>query len=425
MRILIAEDEPVSRHVLLSILKKEGHEVLEARNGAEALAAFDLPDPPFVAVLDWMMPEIDGVEVCRRLRARKDLPPVYVILLTAKSQPENIVEGLRCGADDYMIKPFERRELAARIGVAARVVGLQRSLAERNRELASALESLRAAQARILLQERMAAIGTLAAGLSHEINNPTGFISGNLQLLAADLQALEDLFKAYESLEAEARERESLALRDVERIKGSVSLDRLRSEFPARIGDALEGIRRITAVIRTLAGYARSDGRPQELDLDREVEATLKFVTPDLQSRVRLSADLKADRRVHGRPEELKHAVLSLLVHSIRSVEAGGEVRVKTFPREDRALIEVSNDGPALSAEDRSRLFDPLSSSLEIQGGSGLGLYATYTVVQRYGGTLEVRSGPGRGTTFTISLQAAGINAARDPRAGGTNRILG
>ena len=407
MRILIAEDEAVSRHVLHSILKKEGHEVIEARDGAEALAVFDRPDPPFVAVLDWMMPEVDGVEVCRRLRARKDLPPIYVILLTAKSQTENVVEGLQNGADDYMVKPFERRELAARIGVAARVVGLQRSLADRNRELASTLESLKAAQARILLQERMAAIGTLAAGLSHEINNPTGFISGNLQLLAADLQALEALFKAYEALEAEARDRGSLALRGVEKLKGSVSLDRLRSEFPARIGDALEGIRRITAVIRALGGYARPDGKSQELDLDGEVAATLKLVTPDLLSRVSLVAELGAGRRVRGRPEEFKQAVLSLLTHSIRAVDAGGEVRVRTFTSEGRAVVEVSDDGPGLSAEARGRLFDPYFTSQETGGGSGLGLYAAYTVVQRHGGTLEVRSGPGRGTTFTISLQTA------------------
>ena len=146
MRILIAEDDMVSRRVLQLTLTNWGHEVVMTTDGDEALAALQREDAPRLTILDWMMPGMDGIEVCRRLRQTPRVTPIYIILLTAKSNKQDIVQGLSAGANDYVTKPFDREELRARVQVGTTVVELQESLAERISELEDALTQVKQLQ---------------------------------------------------------------------------------------------------------------------------------------------------------------------------------------------------------------------------------------------------------------------------------------
>lgn len=143
MKVLIAEDDSVSRRVLIATLDKFGYEVVVATDGAEAWAALQSADAPYLAILDWMMPEIDGIELCRRVRALSTATPPYLILLTAKSGKEDVVMGLDAGANDYLTKPFDRAELRARVQVGVQVLELQEKLAARVRELEATLSEVR------------------------------------------------------------------------------------------------------------------------------------------------------------------------------------------------------------------------------------------------------------------------------------------
>ena len=141
MRILIADDDPISRRLLERILKKWGYELVICVNGLEALAELQNPNPPEIAILDWMMPVVDGPEVCRRLRESPDAVPTYIVLLTARDQRGDIVEGLHSGADDYVTKPYHQEELYARLQLGIRIRDLQRTLAKKVQELELALAS--------------------------------------------------------------------------------------------------------------------------------------------------------------------------------------------------------------------------------------------------------------------------------------------
>jgi len=145
MNILIAEDDPVSRCFLEVTLTKWGYEVIPTCDGNQAWEAFQR-ETPTIAILDWMMPGIDGAEVCRRIRAVETTMPTYMILLTAKSEKQDVVQGLCAGADDYITKPFNRHELHARIKVGLRMAELQRSVAERVFELERALSRVKQLQ---------------------------------------------------------------------------------------------------------------------------------------------------------------------------------------------------------------------------------------------------------------------------------------
>jgi DNA-binding response OmpR family regulator len=146
MRILIAEDDPVSRRLLQAALIKWGHEVIVTTNGKEAWEALQQPSAPSLLVLDWLMPETDGVEVCRQIRETPALKSAYVILLTSRGSKEDIVQGLEAGADDYVTKPFDHGELRARVQVGSRVVQLQSALADRVKELEEAMANVKQLQ---------------------------------------------------------------------------------------------------------------------------------------------------------------------------------------------------------------------------------------------------------------------------------------
>ncbi len=146
MRILIADDDRVSLRVLQGVLTDWGYEVVPAHDGTEAWACLAAPGRPSLAVLDWMMPGMDGPELCRRVRALKSDSPIHLILLTARADPGDIVAGLDSGADDYVVKPFDSAELRARLSVGERVLKLQGDLADRVRDLEEALTNVKRLQ---------------------------------------------------------------------------------------------------------------------------------------------------------------------------------------------------------------------------------------------------------------------------------------
>ena len=146
MEILIADDDSVARMLLDSVLENWGHQVVVVNDGQQAWDILSQPDAPRLAIVDWMMPRIDGPELCRRIRRTQETLGLYVILLTSRRDPADIISGLQAGADDYIVKPFEPEELRARLGVGLRVVALQNSLNAKITELKQALAQVHTLQ---------------------------------------------------------------------------------------------------------------------------------------------------------------------------------------------------------------------------------------------------------------------------------------
>jgi len=139
MKLLVADDDPVTRRLLEGVLGTLGFDVVLAHDGVQALEVLGGDDPPPIAILDWMMPGMTGIEVCRKLRGRAPSGPTYVLIVTSRERTEDLVAALDAGADDYVTKPFQVEELRARVGVGFRVATLQRGLADRVTELERAL----------------------------------------------------------------------------------------------------------------------------------------------------------------------------------------------------------------------------------------------------------------------------------------------
>jgi len=195
--ILVAEDDPVSRRMLEVFLKKWGYRVAVATDGLEALRILGGNDAPSLAILDWMMPEMEGPEVCRRVREHSGRPYIYILLLTARTLKDDLLRGLASGADDYLTKPFDAQELRARLHVGQRILDLQRNLISAQEELrfqathdaltglcnhGVILEALGREHSR--RSREGGSFGIILADLDHfkEVNDTLGHLSGDLVL---------------------------------------------------------------------------------------------------------------------------------------------------------------------------------------------------------------------------------------------------
>ena len=214
MKILIADDSLVSRHLLEATLRKWGYEVAVACDGEEALTLLQKDDAPALAILDWMMPGLTGLEVCRRVRLRAREPYTYILLLTSKSQKEDLIEGMEAGADDYITKPFDQHELQVRLRAGTRLVDLQA-------ELLSAREALREQATKDSLtrlwnrssifdilcrelsrcQRERSAVGVVMVDLDHfkSINDNYGHYAGDAVLCEA-ARRMQNAIRQYDSI---------------------------------------------------------------------------------------------------------------------------------------------------------------------------------------------------------------------------------
>jgi len=177
MRLLIAEDDTTTRAMLQAVLTKWGYEVTAASDGEQAWAALQEPNAPGLAVLDWEMPGLDGVELCRKLREQERKDPIYLILLTSRSDSRDLVQGLESGADDYIAKPYDNAELKARVNVGCRMLLLQNEMRER---------------------EKLQGVLEMAGAVCHELNQPLQVVSGYSEML---LETEED-DRNYEALKS-------------------------------------------------------------------------------------------------------------------------------------------------------------------------------------------------------------------------------
>jgi diguanylate cyclase (GGDEF)-like protein len=214
MRILIAEDEPVSRRMLEAALRKQGYEVAVTCDGEAAWHELQGPDAPKLAILDWGMPRMDGVQVCREVRKRIEKNYTYILLLTARSAKQDIIEGLEAGADDYLVKPFDATELKARLNVGRRILNLQNQFFQACEELRiqathDALTGLlnRGAIFELLENELARAarerqpLGLAIGDLDHfkRINDGHGHAAGDA-VLSATARRLQSVLRPYDSI---------------------------------------------------------------------------------------------------------------------------------------------------------------------------------------------------------------------------------
>ncbi len=399
MDILLAEDEWVTSQMIQKMLEQSNAAVTAVSDGLMAWEKFS--NTPFKMVItDWMMPGMDGLTLCRKIRAAETTGYVYIIMLTAKESKADVIAGFEAGADDYLAKPVEPRELMARIRVGQRILALE--------------EAQKNVSIQLLQSEKMASVGQLAAGVAHEINNPTGFVSSNLKTLSDYQRDLIRLMEEYQALVSKIEAGDSSLnyppsvtdqVAAIRQMEADLDVGFILKDIPDLIDESREGTERIKKIVMDLKDFAHPGvDKICEVDVNRGIESTLNVVWNELKYKATVVKDLGDLPKIQGYPQQLNQVFMNILVNAGQAIPEKGEIKITT--RAVNGVVEVTfmDNGAGISKENLQKIFDPFFTTKEIGKGTGLGLHVVHSIVNKHHGKIEVQSEVGQGTTFALRL---------------------
>jgi len=563
MKIMIVEDDPISLALLKKALEKTETSIITAKNGAEAWERFN-KDQPRIVISDWMLPALTGIELCNKIRESRSSDYTYIIIMTSKQDKEDFLVAFGAGADDYVTKPFDPRELQARFKTGKRIIQLEDThkalqqklissrnkirtvfdalpediisvdqqlkivsmnqaalqtrkgayqshidrpcctpledtqsifngpvlldlikkvfttkkrqyyldrfqndeghtvikertalpvmdetdrvlivtlvsrdvteshqhneeikylneklkkisseLIKKNLKLENALKNLERTQTQMLQSEKMASIGQLAAGVAHEINNPTGFVSSNLKTLSdyqhdmnqliTDYQKLKSALKALPENLLPAAVNEILS--QVEATEQDVDIEYIQEDVDDLIGDCREGTERIKKIVDDLKHFAHpGEDKMKETDINAGIESTLNVVYNELKYKATIVKALGEVPIIQAHPQQLNQVFMNILVNAAQAIEKTGEIKITTTTVDGKAEIRISDTGRGIAEENINKIFDPFFTTKDVGKGTGLGMNIAYNIISKHNGDIRVESTVGEGTTFIIQL---------------------
>jgi len=570
MDILIVEDDFISRNILKKMLAEMGQSVIEAEDGQEGWEILKSRHIKLV-ISDWMMPGMNGLELCKKIRSTSFKEYIYVIMLTAKDRRADLMEVFSAGADDYIPKPFDPEELRARVMTGLRVINLeerhnklahtliesrnklrividslkeeivsldrqmgiisvnkafarkhqcdphelvgmncademllscdflrddgirslitdvfdnasgqktmftstdaqglpiyrqiqcmpvqdesgkvfqvvvvsqdvteQRRKAEeiqdlndqllatsakieaQNDELKNTLKRLEETQAHMIQSEKMASIGQLAAGVAHEINNPTGFVSSNLKTLLDYQQDIAELIGKYHAFTDNLKSNGNFAslsdeirnyIQEIKAFEDDIDIEYILEDVTDLIGDCREGTDRIKKIVLDLKDFAHpGEDKIQTLDINNGLESTLNVVNNEIKYKATVQKDFGDIPAIKGYPQQLNQVFMNILVNAAQAIDKKGEIAIRTSQVDDQVEVKISDTGSGIPEENLQKIFDPFFTTKDVGKGTGLGMNIAYNIVKKHHGTIAVESQVGKGTTFTIKLPVNGFD---------------
>ena len=267
------------------------------------------------------------------------------------------------------------------------------------------IDELRETHTQLIHSEKMAGLGTMAAGVAHEINNPIGFVKNNASVLAEYMQMLLPLLHDYHTLALSKADQQPDLLESILGRLGNESLDYLIDDINSLIEDTMEGTKRIQGIVAGLKSFARVDESEQKLfDLNECVETTLKVVWNELKYKCTVHKHLGEIPEVLGNPGQFNQVIMNLLVNAAQAIKEQGDVTIETRLENDEVLLAISDTGQGIPDDNIKKIFTPFFTSKPVGTGTGLGLSISHGIVKDHNGTINVESIFGKGTTFTIHL---------------------
>lgn len=387
--VLIVDDTPENLHVLGDMLEQEGYEVQVAANGLDALENAGAVPAPDIILLDIMMPDMDGYEVCRRLKADPDLQKIPVIFISAMGMKEQKIQGFSLGAVDYITKPFQSEEVVARVRThiqLAHTEELKREIAERKKAEALLLEQAeeqRQLREQLLQQQKLDSIGLLAGGIAHDLNNILTPIIGYSEMILKRVDPQEKV-----SLYA---------------------------------GSILDAANKAKNMVRQIMCFSRKQNLDlQCFDLNEIIVSFMKMLENAIRENITIKMELCSDPcLILCDRIQIEQVLLNLAVNAQDAISGNGLISIETghllfddeFCRSHPGsqagkylMLGFSDSGCGMDVAVLSHVFEPFFTTKAIGRGTGLGLSTAFGIIKQHGGFIDVQSIVGAGTTFRVYL---------------------
>jgi signal transduction histidine kinase len=404
--ILIVDDSPTNATVLLGILQQSGFKVVVANSGETALEKLEVISPSLI-LLDVILPEMDGFDLCCRLKAAQATCDIPVIFMTSLSNTTDKVKGLNMGAVDYIIKPLQKEEVLARVKVHLKLRNLNKALEEQARELKMALEEVQQSQ-------KMSTLGQLVAGIAHEISNPVTCISANTLYALTYIQDMVNHIRLYQQKATEVQINSHAKEIDLEYlIKDLFNLISSMQESATRLyhlSDSLRIFRNETEVI-------------VPFDLHQGLESTLLILSHRIKAdgrrpEIKIIKEYGELPMIRCFPGQINQVFMNLITNAINALRESGyqanlnnqknpQIWIKTELNLERteAVICIKDNGGGIPKSIEQKIVEISFSMKPIVTGIGLGLRIAHRIiVEKHGGSLQLNSSIGEGTELIIKL---------------------
>jgi signal transduction histidine kinase len=381
--ILIVDDVPINLKVLRAHLEPAGYHVLDAGSGQEALV--QAKKQPDVILLDIMMPGMDGMETCQKLKANAKTAEIPVIFLSALTDPESRTGALAIGGVDFIIKPFDEEELIARVKIHLTLRYQKIQL----KKYAAELEQMVEDRTRQLVHaDRLATLGTFSAGMAHEINNPNTFIAGNVQVLQLFWKSAGPILKKHVHEDTTGR------------------LTKMVGEIDHVFEDMLEGSRRISTIVNSLKTYARQGGVNKEnTKLSVIVDDAHKLLQHRLKKGISFKKSVPDHLIVFCDFQSLSQVFVNLFNNSIDAIDKKpGTIEILAQEHNNKIIIQINDTGSGISDRLADKIFDPFFTTKGKARGTGLGLSIVKGIIEKHEGTISLNKTANSGASFEITL---------------------
>jgi len=412
--LLVIDDTPANLSLLTQLLSEKGYKVRAAPSGKFALKSID-KNPPDLILLDIMMPEMNGYEVCQELKANPVTQDIPVIFLSALDEALDKVKAFDVGGVDYITKPFQAVEVLARVENQLRARSLQLQLVEKNQNLEKVIQDLKWAQAQAIQNEKMLALGHLVAGVAHEINNPINFIFGNLTPAKEYIQDLLKLIAVY-------RQQYSESNSAIDAIFEEIDIDFITEDLSKLLNSMQIGAERIATIVGGLRTFARHDeSEIKAVDIHAGIDSTLMILQHQLRETdarpgIRVIKDYGKLPKVTCYASPLNQVFMNLIKNAIDALEDKMEnreigleeptIRIQSLTTTNKTVkIIIADNGSGISPEIVGQIFDPFFTTKVVGKGTGLGLFSSYRIiVEKHKGKLTCNSKLGEGSEFILEI---------------------
>ncbi len=374
------------------------------------------------------MPGLNGIQTLKQIWEID--PKIRVVVVTgfAEYTPDDIFAATGRTDVFYLKKPFNLQEILQFARVLTREWNLEKKrdlleaqlakanteLDELNRDLGKKVHQ----QASMIVQlGKMASIGRLAAGVAHEINNPVGFVSSNLEALSGYLKDIDKILghqKVLMTMLQKSSGKESFPdnlknqIQTIIEIEKEVEVDYLREDISDLLKDCTGGVEQIGKTVGDLKNFAHP-GRDKKVlvNINKGLESTLNVVYNELKYKAEVKKEFGDIPMVRGYPQKLNQVFMNILVNAAQAIEKSGEIKITTDRQEENITVNISDNGSGIEKKNLEKIFDPFFTTKEVGKGTGLGMNIAYNIIKQHQGTISVESKVGEGTNFKITLPSA------------------
>jgi signal transduction histidine kinase len=391
--ILVVDDTRANLRLLTELLSKNGYEVRPAPNGHIALRSVESKLPDLI-LLDIMMPDLDGYEVCRRLKASERTRDIPIIFISAIQETMDKVKAFTLGGIDYITKPFDYEEVLARVKTQIRLRTMQKQVAERTDQLHAKVIELTKTRQELVQSEKMASLGRLVAGFAHELNTPLGVALGSASTLRNEAKKINKLMEQEEI--------------DVDELLASIA------SIDEGAGLTLSNLERaanlVTSFKRTAVDQTSNEIR--SFNIHQVINDTINTLHNQLKrTHIDIQVDCPSALKIKSLPGALEQILTNLLMNSLihgfdESENVHGTIKINVQLNENNLHLEYSDNGKGIAQENLEKIFEPFFTTHRAHGGSGLGMYICYNLITtQLQGTITCNSTLNQGVVFKIDFK--------------------